>query len=105
LLSGCIAALHKVTIQYTDTRDIIYRHDDIYVWPNPAREELFVDIIDNKYAQQAAIYDMLGRRVLATGLQAGQNRLSLSNISSGTYILNVLNADKTVYRQKIQVMK
>lgn len=105
LLGGCIAALHKVTIQYTDTRDIIYRHDDIYVWPNPAREELFVDITDNKFAQQAVIYDMLGRKVSANGLQPGQNRLSLSGMSSGTYILNVLNADKTVHRQKIQVVK
>ncbi|MBZ0100224.1 MAG: T9SS type A sorting domain-containing protein, partial [Taibaiella sp.] len=75
------------------------------VWPNPARDELFIDIINSEFAQQAVIYDMLGRQVLANGLQAGQNRLSLSNISSGTYILNVLNADNTVYRQKIQVMK
>lgn len=105
LLGGCIAALHKVTIKYTDTRDIIYRHDDVYVWPNPARDELFIDIIDSEFAQQAVVYDMLGRQVLANNLQAGQNRLSLSNISSGMYILNVLNADNTVYRQKIQVMK
>ncbi len=104
LLGGCIAALHKVTIQYTDTRDIIYRHDDIYVWPNPARDELFIDIINSDFAQQAVIYDMLGRQMLANGLQAGQNRLSLSNISSGTYILNVLNGDNTVHRQKIQII-
>ncbi len=105
LLGGCIAALHKVTIQYTDTRDIIYRHDDIYVWPNPARDELFVDIIDEEFAQQAVIYDMLGRTILANGLQAGVNKLSLSSISSGTYILNIIGVGKTVYRQKIQVVK
>lgn len=105
LLGGCIAALHKVTIKYTDTRDIIYRHDDIYVWPNPARDELFVDIIDEEFAQQAVIYDMLGRTVLVNELQSGVNKLSLSNINSGTYILNVIGAGNTVYRQKIQVVK
>jgi D-alanyl-D-alanine carboxypeptidase len=105
LLGGCIAALHKTTIQYTDTRDIIYRHDDIYVWPNPARDELFVDIIDEEFAQEAVIYDMLGRTVLVNELQSGVNKLGLSNINSGTYILNIIGAGKTVYRQKIQVVK
>lgn len=102
LLGNVIAALHKVTIQYTNVSDITYRHDNILVYPNPADKEFTIDITEHSGAQMA-LYDMTGRNVLAGPLQSGVNKISLPNISSGIYILNVMKEGKIVHRQKIQV--
>ncbi|HEY9176681.1 MAG TPA: serine hydrolase, partial [Flavipsychrobacter sp.] len=104
LLGYCIGALHKATIQYTNVDVIAHWEEDILVYPNPARDELNIDIAKG-FADGAVMYDMLGRVVHSMPLQAGANRIGVGGFSSGTYILNAVKEDKTVHRQKIQVVQ
>lgn len=104
LLGYCIGGLHKATIQYTNVDIIAHWEEDILVYPNPAHDELNIDIAKG-FADGAVMYDMLGRVVHTMPLQAGANRIGLGGFSSGTYILNAVKEDKTVHRQKIQVVQ
>lgn len=104
LLGYCIGALHKVTIQYTDVPEFENSNAQPVVYPNPARDFLKI-AVNNKRAEQLMIYDMTGRMVLSTVLQNGENQVSITDISSGTYILTVTNEERTIHRQTIQVVK
>ncbi|MBW7912418.1 MAG: serine hydrolase [Taibaiella sp.] len=104
LLGGCIAALHKVTIQYTDVADFENSKTQLAVYPNPSRDMLKVGVANNS-AEQLTIYDMAGRMVLNTVLQNGENQVSITGIGSGTYILTAIKETRTVHRQTIQVVK
>lgn len=104
LLGGCIAALHKVTIQYTDVAEFETSKDKLLVYPNPSRNILKITVA-NRSAEQLIVYDMTGRMVLKTMLQNGENQVSITGIGSGTYILTATKEARTVHKQTIQVVK
>lgn len=104
LLGYCISALHKATIQYTDVQEQSLSVKNVMVYPNPARHQLKIDVT-NGSAEKIVLYDMTGRAVLTAQLQSGENRMSLANVSSGTYILNAIKDERTVHRQTIQVVQ
>ena len=104
LLGGCIAALHKVTIQYTDVAEFEHPNTQLLVYPNPARNLLKIAVTNNN-VEQLMVYDMAGRMVLNTVLHNGENQVSLAEISSGTYILTATKEARTIHRQTIRVVK
>jgi hypothetical protein len=70
-------------------------NSDINVFPNPANDFLMLNL--NKPAD-ISIYDMHGRIILQSTIKKGE-RINVSNIKSGMYIIQITTTDKT-YRSK-----
>ena len=62
------------------------------LYPNPAREQVSFMLDDNA---QVSIFDMTGRKVNEMNLAAGQAQLSVSELESGVYFVNIRFANGT----------
>ncbi|PIF46060.1 putative secreted protein (Por secretion system target) [Chryseobacterium sp. 52] len=60
----------------------------ISVYPNPTSDMLTVTLKGNK-EEKAEIYNMEGRKVMETTVGNGKNKIDVSNLQSGNYILNI----------------
>lgn len=64
----------------------------IELFPNPAANNLFVRIQEPN--ARLRIFDNIGNLVLDENLASGQNSLDVSNLSSGSYFIQVVSKDK-----------
>lgn len=60
----------------------------ISVYPNPVSDQLIVILKGNK-EEKAEIYNMEGRKVMETTIGNNNNKINVSNLPSGNYILTV----------------
>ena len=62
------------------------------VYPNPAQEQVTIE--SDFQMQQAVVYDLLGKKVLAMDFQKTNTiQLNVSNLIPGYYLLNILGDD------------
>ena len=66
----------------------------IYVYPNPTANRIYIQA---ENISKAELFDLMGRKVKATN----QDQIDLSNISSGSYILQVTTQNNTTESFKI----
>jgi len=66
----------------------------IYVYPNPTANRIYIQA---ENITKAEVFDLMGRRVHSTN----QDQIDLSNISSGSYILQVTTQNNTTETFKI----
>ena len=66
----------------------------IFVYPNPTANRVYIQAED---ITKAELFDLMGRRVHSTN----QDQIDLSNISSGSYILQVTTQNTTTETFKI----
>lgn len=66
----------------------------IHVYPNPTANRIYIQA---ENVTKAALFDLMGRRVRTTN----QDQIDLSNISSGSYILQVTTQNNTTQTFKI----
>lgn len=77
-----------VTTEGTTSSETIAAAQAIRVFPNPTADLLFVDWEDPRDAQ-LLLFDLQGRRWLATRLVTGRNQVDLSQLPSGIYFLQL----------------
>lgn len=70
----------------TESIDETYAND-LFFYPNPASD--FINIIGLEKETEMTIYDLMGKVVLKTSVESGDNMIDVSNISNGTYIIAV----------------
>ena len=68
----------------------------IYVYPNPTANRVYIQA---ENITKAELFDLMGRRVRTTN----QDQIDLSNISSGSYILQVTTQNNT--KQTFKIIK
>lgn len=67
----------------------------VSVYPTPADKDLFVDVkLKNNISLSYEIYDLHGKRVLTSSMNSNHERIDVSLLSSGNYILNLGDAKK-----------
>jgi hypothetical protein len=70
------------------------------LYPNPASHEVFVNASDEGLTVE--IYSVLGVKVAAYTLYAGENKLDVRGLASGTYFFKIIgNDDMKVYKLEI----
>ena len=78
------------------TEDFLAAEFSIY--PNPAREQLTIEMNDESSKYQVEIVDMLGKKVFNTEIQS-KGQLNVSSLASGTYLLKLnSNSNTTTVR-------
>lgn len=75
---------------------------NIKLYPNPATDNLTVDTAGAELPLQARIYDLSGKLLHSTTIQQDQQRIDISNLSSGLYLTEIANGNG-ISRQKIVI--
>lgn len=70
----------------------VNKENQASVYPNPATDALFVVLKGNK-EEKAEIHNMEGRKIMETTIGNGKNKIDISNLPSGNYILTVKGID------------
>ncbi|MEY8758716.1 T9SS type A sorting domain-containing protein [Chryseobacterium tongliaoense] len=87
----------SVTLQSTlSTSEVTHLKDDIEVYPNPAKDYLFVK--NSKKNTVAEILDISGKVVLS--LNGMKEKIDVSQLIKGTYFLVIKNEDGTLSKTK-----
>jgi len=76
---------------YSNIASVSYNSRDLNIYPNPVRNELTITSINEDVVH---IYDVYGRLFKSKTIQAGQNKISMSELPSGTYIVALQNGDR-----------
>ncbi|MCA1762251.1 MAG: T9SS type A sorting domain-containing protein, partial [Flavobacteriales bacterium] len=82
-INTSILAVEGSTIVSTDDLDI---SDNFLVYPNPAKDEIFVDVPFAFSTMKYMVYDMSGRMV-DQGI-VNKNSINTSKLQSGMYVLS-----------------
>ncbi|MCB0664608.1 MAG: T9SS type A sorting domain-containing protein [Saprospiraceae bacterium] len=86
----------------TDTKS--YENwEELTVFPNPSREIIYLNGLDNNPEGVIQVYDLTGRSVLQ---QALESSVDVRNIQAGIYLLKVINfTDHKLSAQLIEIVK
>lgn len=70
------------------------------IYPNPAQDQLFISNINNEEYDNLAVYDMSGALLLQQRINGNTNRLNISTLKNGVYMLvirsSVFLKEKTI---------
>lgn len=104
LFQRVLVPLHRYLIKLP-AADIagINPADNIKIYPNPAKDVVNISLSNLSGKTNIMIYDMAGRNVLNTPAVAGNNTLSVSSLSPGTYILRVMNEGLIMLNYKLEI--
>lgn len=73
-----------------------YNHDDlkskIFIYPNPAKEFIYIDLAENKLQNCAVkLFDLKGSIVIESVLRSDKNKINVSSLSPGIYFIEISN--------------
>ncbi|MFP5439767.1 MAG: PQQ-dependent sugar dehydrogenase [Bacteroidia bacterium] len=75
---------------------------NVKMFPNPAKDNLTVDTAGADLPLQARIYDLSGKLLHSTTIHQDQQRIDISNLSSGLYLTEITSGNG-ISRQKIVI--
>lgn len=106
LFAYVMPALHKVTMQTppTDVVNINGINTEIHIYPNPASDELNIELINKQDQAELALYDMNGRNVIKRDIHGDFEKVSTSNLPAGIYLLTLSSNGKMIHTQKIEII-
>lgn len=67
---------------------------DFDMYPNPAAENLTIQLSTDSNKAIVQFYDYLGKLAQTSEVTASNNKINVSNLSTGIYVLKVLSGDK-----------
>jgi hypothetical protein len=73
----------------------------IAIYPNPASEVINVSSYSLEQPRKLCIYDMAGRLLLESELEAGQQQISVENLSAGLYLIVVELNDTNIMQETL----
>lgn len=80
-------SLFQIDISGTNVELSENKIAEIKLYPNPANDELWLEIPALTGSQNYEIIDLSGRKVLTGKFLGAKNRISISSLNSGTYLL------------------
>ena len=89
----------KLTPDGTTGTSEITVTDDVFFYPNPVKDILYIHYPEETHPQAIALYDMQGHLVLSQNNSLGS--LSMTGLASGQYVLKVTLADGKVFSNKV----
>jgi hypothetical protein len=73
------------------------------VYPNPAADAVYVSVDKADKNARILVYSLDGKEVLSQSASSGQNRVDLSALTKGAYILSVSDGTEMIHKEKILV--
>jgi len=81
--------------------------EEINIYPNPASDQLFIDLPRQARATEITLSDLQGRRVVVQDAILSDNSLSLdlSKFAPGVYLLEIREGRDLVVSERIVVLE
>ncbi|MBL0006227.1 MAG: T9SS type A sorting domain-containing protein [Saprospiraceae bacterium] len=90
---GCVDTTACITVMLVSAEDPEI-HPEITIYPNPAKEQLFIDLTENIGFTELILTDLQGKRIMMSS-HAGDNHIALDlAIPVGMYFLTVMTGDE-----------
>jgi hypothetical protein len=87
------AALGSATVTAQEVVGVTkFSSDTTTVYPNPVNDVLYVT--SQNTIEQAAIYNMLGQKVMSSSINNQSGSINVSSLNSGLYIITTTSQDK-----------
>jgi len=77
-----------------------YKESNIEIFPNPACDEITIDIPGLYQNSNIVIYSPLGEKIINTSLTLSENKIDISNLYTGLYFIQI-NFNNRIYTKKI----
>lgn len=77
----------------TSTEDINFTNEQIKFYPNPAINEMIIDLESKEIAGTIQVFDLLGRPFIQQFFDGGHPKIDVSRLGIGTYILQISSKD------------
>jgi hypothetical protein len=71
------------------------------IFPNPAKERIFLEVPENYEGAGLQCLDFMGRLVIETALDSGQQSLDVSTLQRGVYIFRIISKNGLIENQKV----
>ncbi|MBS1771383.1 MAG: serine hydrolase [Bacteroidetes bacterium] len=75
------------------------------IYPNPANNNVNIQISNLQHSSQIEVYDMTGRMVEHSVIDNGNNTIDLSSLAAGTYITRIKDNNRVLLTDKLQIVK
>ncbi|MBN2821368.1 MAG: T9SS type A sorting domain-containing protein, partial [Bacteroidales bacterium] len=86
---------------HTSAKSQIETGTDVRVYPNPAEKgEITVELSKTNYSN-IFMYDITGRLVKTVNVEGTVNRINVSDMKSGMYIIRVADSEKSLTKKVI----
>lgn len=85
---NCGATVANLTLGIED-----FDLENFKMYPNPANDYTSIELPPQTEAAQIQIYDVSGRKVKETALSVANNKIDLSGLHSGMYLMNIKTID------------
>jgi hypothetical protein len=77
--------------------------EQIYIYPNPAQNNLFVEFsnnfdLNNTYIE---ISDVFGKTILKQNIHNQTNSINISNLPQGIFLINIFNNNISIKKDKL----
>ncbi len=98
----------KLSDLITDVKDTPELSDAIAIFPNPARDYLYINISDdNQFIESIEIYDQLGRLYISKSFEAsegsGGHSISLAGLPPSVYFVKIISQNSIIYKKFIKI--
>jgi hypothetical protein len=91
-------------LRISSNQEIFSKKQFIQIWPNPAQNELHINIITEGLNPEYEIYNLVGNRVMSGKLHSGLQTINLNTVPNGLYIVKI-NSGQEMRSYKIIIMK
>ncbi len=87
----------------------ISNSNSILTYPNPAKDEIYIQLNGNEKAEMLELYTITGQRVVSTQLSVGSNNkimgIKTTGLDAGVYFLKVQMQDGSTMVKKVEILK
>ncbi|MCO6147801.1 sorbosone dehydrogenase family protein [Flavobacterium sp. NRK1] len=99
-IAGNNGSVYKITDTTAGLNE--FENSQITIHPNPANDEIFIDIKNGITIGSATIFNMSGQLVMETEIRTNDTRIDTSKLQSGVYMLS-LEMDGSKYNRKLVI--
>jgi len=96
--TGCNSQEEIQEACLTDIDKIDHQINDIRIYPNPAKKEIFIESIDHLWISEIKVFNQTGIVVLER--LTSSNKINVSKLKSGLYFIEIRTA-KNTFRTKL----
>lgn len=78
-----------------------FNKQSVTLYPNPAKDILYVSINKRDVRVRISIFDILGKKILSKSLTSNESKIDISNLKKGIYLAQFENSELVSYTQKL----
>jgi hypothetical protein len=93
--AGCDSLITlNLTLDFTDLQETQTQHWTVY--PNPARDLIFIDFDPEQIGHCMVLFDAFGRTVFETFISKNEMQFNLQELTNGMYLLKIGSQTKRI---------